>query len=197
MKTLSALFLGITLGGCAESVKVTPLSLTPTTLVRYSDCGEYRDDYLRLHFRFDSPMRTSDGSFAAKVLVDVDKTKPEENAYPIAQMLYKSGGQYLSDFNGKTFQAGDEADVLMFADYIAETSYQYLPHGEPRTGIKLLNDQFDQIRVQIRLANIIGGADSNTMTFSRDEVITALTHQPKTEIRVPLSPLAECPKSSN
>ncbi|PPC75229.1 hypothetical protein C4K68_21565 [Pokkaliibacter plantistimulans] len=130
------------------------------------------------------------------MLVDTDKAKPEENAYPIAQMFYLHDGKYTNNFDGKVFQAGDEAEVLMFADYIAETSYQYPPHGEPRTGINIRNDQFDQIRVQIRLANIIGGADSNTMTFSRDEVIKALTNQSKTEIRVPLSPHAECPNNT-
>ncbi|MDH2433782.1 hypothetical protein QCD60_14510 [Pokkaliibacter sp. MBI-7] len=195
MKALLMAFFGIALNGCAGSVKVTPLSITPVTLVRYADCGEYREDYLRVHFRFDSTVRPVDGSFASWAYLDTDKSQPTSSEDSGSRLLYEQQGQFVSRYNGKTFQPGEEADALVFQGLTAKVPDEHdtFDPEHPREGINLLSDNYDQVRIQIRLTNIAERADSNTMTFSRDEVITALTHQPKTEIRGPLSPHAECP----
>ncbi|WP_133251239.1 hypothetical protein [Pokkaliibacter plantistimulans] len=198
MKTLWILALGATLAGCTKEIKVTPLSLTPVTLVRYADCGEYREDYLRLHFRFDSTIKPVDGSFATWAYLDNDKNHPTTSDDSGSMLLYKQQGQFVSRYNGKTFQPGEEADALVFQGLTAKVPDEHdtFDPEHPREGINLLRDNYDQVRIQIRLTNIAKWADSNTMTFSRDEVIKALTNQPKTEIRVPLSPHAECPNNT-
>ncbi|PXF32489.1 hypothetical protein WH50_04180 [Pokkaliibacter plantistimulans] len=145
-------------------------------------------------------MKTSAGAFAAWAYIDRDKNHPSDNSNGDTRVLYNEQGEYIDTLMDersryKVFSAGEEADVLLFSELIVPTDSSHDP-TQPKQGISLLHDNYDQLRVQIRLTNIVGGADSNTMTFSRDEVIKALTNQSKTEIRVPLSPHAECPNNT-